>query len=133
MKEIIFDNDGKEEKIYVESAAGYNDGYYWECSATVIYNDVRYSIQDAGSGSGWIPCYNSISVNGPCKLVSLMQLLEKDEVNEDEDIDEWEYIENVVVDSITEFLARGCKESFEKAEADYGYSIHIDGKKVEES
>lgn len=126
MLEVKFNRDGIEETATIISGAGYNDGYYRECSATVIYNDVEYSIQDAGSGSGYIPDYSSISINGPKKLVSIMQLCENH--LDDIDIDEQGYLCDVVVSMLEAFFEHGCKESYEVA--DYGAEVRIDGKEV---
>ena len=133
MKEVIFKKDGKEEKAYVKQAAGYNDGYYWDCSATVIFNDTEYSIQDAGSGSGYVPHYRSISSNGPYKLVSIMQLCENDNFEDNEE--EWEYIEGVIIGLLETFFDEGCKESYAECEGDDSWylEIYIDGVKQEES
>lgn len=131
MREIKYEHDGKEETIYVESAAGYNDGYYWECSATVIFNNVEYSIQDAGSGSGYIPHYRSISNEGPRKLVSLMQLCE--DHSEDDYINDWGYIEDAIIGLLEAFFEYNCKTSYEEVEEDFWEtSIHVDGKKIED-
>lgn len=47
LKETI---DGKE--INVIKSSGYNDGYYWDMNATVIFDGNIYTIVDSGSGSG---------------------------------------------------------------------------------
>lgn len=52
LKETI---DGKE--INVIKSSGYNDGYYWDMNATVIFNGNIYTIIDSGSESGWNLCY----------------------------------------------------------------------------
>ena len=131
MRTITFEKEGD---IKVLSASGYNDGYYWDMSATILYNDVEYSIQDAGSGSGYVPHYSSISVDGPKKLVTLMQLCESEEIDEDDDSDDWEYIESTICSLLDEFLERKCKESLEYIEADgnWDLELHVDGQKVEE-
>lgn len=119
-----------EEEITVVSAAGYHDGYYWDMSATAILNDVEYSIQDAGSGSGYIPHYSSISVNGPKKLVTIMQLCESEEFD---DHNNWDYIEYTIIEMLDKFFENGCKESYEEIEDGYfDYSVHIDGQKKED-
>lgn len=130
LREVKFNKNGKEETAYVKSAAGYNDGYYWDCSATVIFNDMEYSIQDAGSGSGYVPHYESISVNGPCKLVSLMQLCEHEEPS---DYDDQEYIDGVISYMMATFFAHNCKESYQCVEGDHFWNleVYIDGKKEE--
>lgn len=133
MRTIKFDNNGKEEEITVLSASGYHDGYYWDMSATILYNDVEYSIQDAGSGSGYVPHYSSISKDGPRKLVTLMQLCESEAIDED-DRNDWEYIESTICDLLYDFLKHECKESLEYIEADDNWSLelHVDGQKIEE-
>jgi hypothetical protein len=123
-----------EEELTVVSAAGYYDGCYWDMSATVILNDVEYSIQDAGSGSGYVPHYSSISVNGPKKLVTIMQLCESEEF--DVDYDDWDYVEATIIEMLDKFFENGCKESYEEIEdrgySYFDYSVHIDGQKREE-
>lgn len=47
LKETI---DGKE--INVIKSSGYNDGYYWDMNAMVIFDGNLYTIIDSGSGSG---------------------------------------------------------------------------------
>lgn len=133
MRTIKFKNGIKEEEITVLSAAGYHDGYYWDMSATIVYNDVEYSVQDAGSGSGYVPHYSSISVDGPKKLVTLMQLCESEAIDED-DHNDWDYIECTICSLLSDFLEYGCKESLEYIEADDNWSleVHVDGQKVEE-
>lgn len=134
MREVKFEKDGKEETCYIKSAAGYDDGYYWDCSATVIFNDEEYSIQDAGSGSGWVPFYQSISKDGPCKLTSIMQLCETPTDGDDKDShNDWDYIESVVVSLMYTFFDERCTTSYEYSEGEgFGYEIYIDGKKKEE-
>ena len=126
MRTIKFNNNGKEEEITVLSAAGYNDGYYWDMSAMIFYNDVEYSIQDAGSQSGYVPHYSSISVNGPKKLVAC-------EGNYRNSWN-WSYIESTIRDLLYDFLNRGCKESLEYIEPGTNWCLeaHVDGRKVEE-
>lgn len=127
MRTIKFNNNGKEEEITVLSATGYHNGFYWDMSATILYNDVEYSIQDAGSGSGYVPHYSSISVNEPKKLVAC----EGEAINDDND---WDYIEGTIRDLLYDFLDRGCKESLEYIESDNDLclEVHADGQKVEE-
>ena len=131
MRTITFEKEGD---VTILSASGYNDGYYWDMSATILYKDVEYSIQDAGSGSGYVPHYSSISVDGPKKLVTLMQLCESEEIDEDDNSEDWEYIECTICSLLDEFLKRKCKESLEYIEADNNWDleIHVDGQKVEE-
>lgn len=127
MNEVKFNKDGKEETAYVKSAAGYTDGYYWDCSATVIFNDVEYSIQDAGSYSGWIPHYRSVSIEGPKKLTGA-QLIGIPTENEEYIRDEYYYIESVVKELMTTFFKEGCKACYEESEgSDFDYEIKIDG------
>ena len=130
MREVTFDRNGKEEKANVIQAAGYNDGYYWEMSATVVFEDVEYSLQEAGSGSGYIPHYRSCSATGPKKLVSLMQLCENQDFEDNED--EWGYIEDAISCLMYDFFEYGCKESYEEVEGDDLWDIErrVDGKEV---
>lgn len=130
MKTIKFERDGKEEEITILSAVGTNDGFYWDMAAKIIYNDIEYSVQDAGSGSGWIPHYSSISINGPKKLLNNC---ENKEIDEDDWLHNWNYIEDIIRKLLDDFLTRGCKESLEYIEADdsWDLEVHIDGKKVE--
>lgn len=130
MRTIKFERDGIEEEITVLSATGYHDGYYWDMSATVVYNDIEYSIQDAGSGSGYVPHYSSISINGPKKL---LQSCENKEINENDWWHSWDYIEDTICKLLDDFLTRGCKESLEYIEAGscWNLEVHIDGKRVE--
>lgn len=126
MKTIEYGDD----KIYVKSASGYHDGYYWDMSATVVYKDVEYSIQDAGSGSGYVPTYSSISVDGPCKLCSIMQLCESEELTE---YDDWDYIERTILELMSCFEEYHCKKSYELIEGDHFWEeeIHVDGEKID--
>lgn len=127
MRTIKFGKN-EEEEITVLSATGYHDGYYWDMSATILYNDVEYSIQDAGSYSGYVPHYSSISVNGPKKLVACEgEAIDKVDYNDPWD---WDYIEDTIRDLLYDFLDRGCKESLEYIESG---EVHVDGQKVEES
>ena len=120
-------HDGNIAKVL--SARGYNDGYYWDCTCEVEVNGVKYTIQDAGSGSLYIPVYSSISVDGPCKLTGA----EMTEI-EASDESEWEYFESTINDLYKSFVTSGAKKSYEYACNDYfDSSTHVDGEKVEES
>lgn len=127
---VKFEKDGREVEATIISGAGYNDGYYWEWSATVVFDDVEYSIQNAGSGSGYIPWYSSVSKGGPMKLVSLIQLCENhlDSMGEESSKE----LAEIVVRLMEEFFERGCEESLEKA-GDWGDEIRVDGKEVKEA
>ena len=122
LKEITLSN-GK--VVRVLEAGGYNDGYYWDMSATVDIDGDEYDIQDAGSGSGYNPIFRSMSKNGPCKLTGV----ELTPVNEDDG--DWDYIFDAIKDIAESFFESNAKESFKYWDDTYGNcSIHIDGVKV---
>lgn len=128
MRTIKFKKDGKVDEITVISASGYHDGYYWDMSVKIIYNSMEYSVQDAGSYSGYVPHYSSISINGPKKLI---QSNESKTINENDW--DWEYIEGTIIDLLDDFSKYECKESLEYIENDscWNLEVHVDGKKVE--
>ena len=126
LKEIELSN-GK--KVRVIEAGGYNDGYYWDMTATVEVDGIEYTVQDAGSSSGYYPMYESVSVNGPCKLTGVE--LEKIKEPYNEYSDDWNYIFNTIKEHMESFFDLGAKESYEYADDTYGnYSTHVDGVKV---
>jgi len=127
MRKVKFEKDGKEETCYIQSAKGSNDGYYWDCVVNVIYNDEEYYIQDAGSYSGWIPHFRSVSIEGSRKLTGV-QLIEIPTEDEEHINDEYDYIESVVKELMTTFFKEGCKSYYEESEGSgFNYEITIDG------
>lgn len=122
LKEITLSN-GK--VVRVLGASGYHDGYYWDMSATVEIDGEEYTIQDAGSGSGYNPIFQSMSKNGSCKLTGV----ELTPVNEDDG--DWGYIFGAIEDIAESFFANDAKESYEYCDDTYGnFSTHVDGTKV---
>lgn len=122
LKEITLSN-GK--VVRVLEAGGYNDGYYWDMDATVEIEGKEYTVQNAGSGSGYIPIYESMSVDGPCKLTGV----EKTEIH---DKDEEKYLMSVIKDIAESFFSYGATDSYEYCDDTYGESsVHVDGKKVD--
>ena len=133
MREVKFEKDGKEETCYILSVEGCDDGYYWDNVSKVIYNDEEYYIQDAGSVSGWIPHFRSISIEGPRKLTGA-QLIEIPTKPDSEYIDDAGYIESVIKELMTTFFKEGCKKCYEESEGDgFDYEITIDGIRKEEN
>ena len=122
LKEITLSN-GK--VVRVLEAEGYHDGYYWDMSATVEIDGEEYFIQDAGSGSGYNPIFQSMSKNGPCKLTGV----ELVPVNEDDG--NWGYIFGAIEEISEAFFENNAKESYEYYDDTYGdYSTHVDGVKI---
>ena len=122
LKEITLSN-GK--KVRVVEAGGYHDGYYWDMTATVEIDGIEYTVQDAGSGSGYVPIFQSMSKNGPCKLTGV----ELEPVN-DKDGD-WDYIFYAIEDIAESFFANNAEESYEYYDDYINHSTHIDGVKVD--
>jgi hypothetical protein len=58
MKKVTMKFDG----ITVLNIAGYDDGYYWDTRITYKYKDHIFEYIDCGSGSGYIPPYEGISM-----------------------------------------------------------------------
>ena len=121
LKEITISN-GK--VVRVLEAAGYNDGYYWDMDAVVEIEGKEYTVQDAGSGSGYIPIYESMSVNGPCKLTGVERTEIRDKSEEEYFMDAIKYIAE-------RFFLNDATDSYECCDDTYGHvSVHVDGKKV---
>lgn len=120
LKEITLSN-GK--VVRVLNADGYDDGYYWDMTATVEIDGIEYTVQDAGSCSGYCPVFKSISKNGPCKLTGV----ELETV--DEECGDWDYICDAIKDIAESFFSYNAKESYEYCGDDY--STHVDGVKVD--
>ena len=124
LKEITLSN-GK--VVRVLEAAGYNDGYYWDMDAVVEIEGKEYTVQEAGSGSGYIPIYESMSVNGPCKLTGV----ERTEIR---DKGEEEYFMGAIKSIAESFFSYGATDSYEYCDDTYGESsVHVDGKKIDSS
>ena len=125
LKEISLSN-GK--VVRVLEASGYNDGYYWDMSATVEIDGDEYCIQDAGSGSGWIPIFQSMSKNGPCKLTGVE--LKPVDINKG-NISDWDYIFDAIEEIAEAFFVNNAKVSYEHYDdLSRDYSTYIDGIKV---
>ena len=113
--------------VRVLKAGGYHDGYYWDMSATVEIDGDEYTIQDAGSGSGYNPIFQSMSKYGPCKLTGV----EVTPVDINEDDGDWDYIFYTIEDIAESFFANNAKESYEYYNDTFGdYSTHVDGVKI---
>lgn len=124
LKEIELSN-GK--KVRVIEAEGYNDKYYWDMTATVEIDGVEYYVQDAGSGSGYTPMYESVSVSGPCKLTGA-ELEKIEDTGEEKCFRDWNYIFNAIKDNVERFFSLGAKKSYEYCEDTYGHvELKIDG------
>lgn len=121
LKEITLSN-GK--VVRVLKADGYDDGYYWDMTATVEISGEEYTIQDAGSCSGYVPIFQSMSKNGPCKLTGV----ELEPV--DEECGDLDYIFSAIKDIAESFFANKAKTSYEYSD-DYCSSTHVDGVKVD--
>ena len=125
-------------EIKVIKAVGFNDGYYWDMAATVEIDNKFYSIQDAGSGSGYVATFSS------CHLLTSDELndlhlnkptgaeLSEIDFDVDNDDDDTEYIVDTIIANLSYFKSLNCKEGFEYYEADfYGGEWHVDGKAVD--
>lgn len=117
LKETI---DGKE--INVIESSGYNDGYYWDMNATVIFDGNIYTIIDSGSWSGWYLCYTGVKKGKLDRLYGHEQLKNLDELKD-------------FIDEIPKFLQKfinpGAKESWENIQdEDFDYHISVDGKEI---
>lgn len=117
LKETI---DGKE--INIIKSSGYNDGYYWDMNATVIFNGNIYTIIDSGSESGWDLCYTGVKKGNLDRLYGHDQL---------EDLDELEDFINEIPELLRKFINSGAKESWEDIQdEDFDYHISVDGKEI---
>lgn len=117
LKETI---DGKE--INVIKSSGYNDGYYWDMNATVIFNGNIYTIIDSGSKSGWNLCYTGVKKGNLDRLYGHDQL---------EDLDELEDFIDEIPELLRKFINSGAKESWEDIQdEDFDYHISVDGKEI---
>lgn len=122
LKKIALSN-GKVVKVL--AAAGYHDGYYWDMSATVEIEGERYTIQNAGSYSGYVPTYESMSADGPCKLTGVEWTDIRDKSDE-------EYLMSAIEYIAKSFFLYGATNSYEYCDDTYGHtSVHVDGKKVD--
>lgn len=52
---------GSGEMIEIINAEGYNDGWYWDYRVWFNCDGNPYTYISGGSGSGYIPCVNSIA------------------------------------------------------------------------
>lgn len=117
LKETI---DGKE--INVIESSGYNDGYYWDMNATVIFDGNIYTIIDSGSWSGWYLCYTGVKKGKLDRLYGHEQLKNLDELKDF--IDE-------IPELLRKFINSGAKESWEDIQdEDFDYHISVDGKEI---
>ena len=124
-------------EIDIITAAGYHDGYYWDMSATVLYKGEYYSIQDAGSGSGYVPFFNACekldTEEKPDGLhilkptgATIMSLCEN-EVECSEDFDE-DYVYSTIMYALEKFEELGCYKSYERSEgAHFNDELNVDG------
>ncbi len=117
LKETI---DGKE--INVIKSSGYNDGYYWDMNATVIFNGNIYTINDDGSTSGWDLCYRGVKKGKLDRLYGHEQL---------ENFDELKDFIDEIPKLLRKFINSGAKESWEDIQdEDYNFHISVDGEEV---
>lgn len=125
MKEIMFG----EEKITVLEASGYDDGYYWDMNATIMYDGDCYHLFNFGSGSRYIPCCSGI------KKGTFDRLYGEEQISIDDDDNLWESIEAMIIELLDNFIHSGAESSWESQENDdwsCGTDILIDGEKVNE-
>ena len=116
MKEIMYGD----ETVKVLAASGYNDGYYWDMNAKIEFKGETYSLFDAGSGSGYIPCCSGIT---KCDFDRLYGE-EQHEIDESD----WNYFEDTIRTLLSEFVESCAKESWESQEDDdFDMHILIDG------
>lgn len=120
MKEIMWGD----EKITVLEASVYNDGYYWDMNAKILYNGDLYQMYDAGSGSGYILCCSAITKGEFDRLYGE----EQGQIDEDDD---WDYLENSIIVLLNNFIESGATVSWESQEDDH-FNTHIlvDGEEV---
>ena len=113
MKEIMWGD----EKITALKASGYNDGYYWDMNAKILYNGDLYQMYDAGSGSGYIPCHRAIMKGEFDRLYGE----EQGQIDEDED---WDYLEDTIIVLLNNFIESGAESSWECYNDDH-WDTHI--------
>lgn len=119
MKEIMCEG----EKITILEASGYHDGYYWDMNAMIEFRGETYQLYDAGSGSGYVSCCSAIT-----KYV-FDRLYGEEQGKIDED--DWDYVENTIIELLNNFIDSGADSSWESYEDD-DWHIHIlvDGEEV---
>lgn len=104
------------EKFKVLAREGYDDGYYWDMRFLFECDGVRYILIDVGSGSGYIPVYQSIKYAPNEGLDTLL----KDWPDQTHLLDD----EDIVLE---ERFARGMiKHLAESGEDEYTYSEEQD-------
>ena len=119
LKETI---DGKE--INVIKSSGYNDGYYWDMNAMVIFDGSMYTIIDGGSRSGWDLCYTGVKKGKLDRLYN-------HEHEQLENLDELKDFIDEIPELLRKFINSGAKESWEDIQdEDYRYHTSVDGKEV---
>lgn len=119
---MILNETIDEKCINVVKSSGYNDGYYWDMNATVIFDGSLYTIIDSGSGSGYPLCYRAIKKGEIARLYGHEQL---------EDLDELEDFIDKIPYFLRKFINSGAKESWENIQdEDYDFHTSVDGKEV---
>lgn len=112
MKEIMC----KGEKITILEASGYHDGYYWDMNAMIEFRGETYQLYDAGSGSGYIPCCSAITKYEFDRLYGE----EQSKIDEDD----WDYVEDTIIELLNNFIDSGAESSWESYKDD-DWHIHI--------
>lgn len=116
MKEIMING----ETVKVLEASGYNDGYYWDMNAVIEFRGERYSLYDAGSGSGYLTCCSGITKLPFDRLYG--------EEQGDVEEDDWDYFEGAISMLVFKFIDSGAKTSWEIADDDYfDHHVLVDG------
>lgn len=77
--------------IEIVNAEGYNDGWYWDYRVWFYCDGEPYTYINGGSGSGYIPCFDSIA-KGHLEL----QKGARDEKCIEEVAPDYEYLEKQV-------------------------------------
>lgn len=127
--ELIELFDGK--KANVTEIGGYDDSYYWDYIARFTVEDQHFVMNIAGSYSGYISTYESITIdNEPPKLTGVeYDFNSRDAVEEEKLI-------NVLKKYYELFVSKKAKISYVYAEDDDSRyqtcHVHIDGVKEEE-
>lgn len=121
MREIVY----RDETIKVLEATGYIDGYYWDMNAKIEFRGETYSLFDAGSGCGCIPCFSGIT---KCDFDRLYGEKQKKIVYNADEWIKFEFIIGLLMDYFIEFGAEEKWESYE--DNDSKSHILVDGVEI---
>ena len=123
--------DGKEANV--TKVMGYNDGYYWEYEIQFRVERALFSINTAGSCSGWIKGYYAIDkdLKHMPKLSGVINDYKLNYDFETYDAVTRDDVRNAVQGLYEDFIKSGAKESykyFESEDEDAVFECHVDGK-----